>query len=263
MSEPFRSILAPGEPPAVEVVNPSGRSTAVLTCDHASPRVPASLEDLGVGRAELHDHIGWDIGAAMVARTLSALLDAPLVLSGYSRLVIDCNRPPGSPTSIPDVSGGVVIPGNARVSEREARARAEECFWPYQRAIEGLLDGRRERGAPAVVLCIHSFTPVLLGQARPWDVALLHGRDRRLAGYFIEELSREPGLVVGDNEPYRVTDAGDYGVPVHCERRGLLGALIEVRQDRIADEAGARSWAERLAGVYRRIEGRLGLGPAG
>jgi predicted N-formylglutamate amidohydrolase len=257
MSTSHLQILEPGEPPAVEVHNLAGRSTALVLCDHASRRVPASLANLGLTKDQLGEHIGWDIGAANVARRLSALLDATAVLSGYSRLVVDCNRPLGSPTSIAPMSGGIVVPGNARVSEEEARARADACFWPYHRTIERVLDERKARGVATVLLSIHSFTPSLLGQDRPWHVALLYGRDKRLAGHFIDELAAISGLEVGDNQPYQVTDSGDFSLPAYGERRGLHHAIFEIRQDGIGTEEGARAWADRLAELYGRIEARL------
>jgi predicted N-formylglutamate amidohydrolase len=253
----LRPLLFDDEPAAFEVVNAAGRGTAVLTCDHASWRLPRALGTLGLDDDARRDHIGWDPGAAEVARRLSRLLDAPLVLSGYSRLAIDCNRPPGEATSIPAVTGGVRVPGNEALGEGDRAERAEALFWPYQRALGALLDERRARGAPTAVLAIHSFTPSLQGEVRPWHGAMLYGKDRRLAGWFLEELSRERGLVLGDNEPYQVTDGGDYTVPVHAERRGLLGVRIEVRNDQLRDEAGQDAWAGRLARAYGAIEGRI------
>ncbi|WP_437680224.1 N-formylglutamate amidohydrolase [Sorangium sp. So ce131] len=259
---PAPSLLAPDEPPAFEVVNPDGRSSAVLLCDHAANVVPRRLARLGLYGDELSQHIGWDIGAARLSRRLSTLLDAPLVLSGYSRLVIDCNRPPGSPTSIPQISGGVPIPGNA-IDAAEAEARADACFWPYHRAAAALLDARRDRRKSTVVVCVHSFTPSLLGQDRPWHAAVLYGRDRRLAGPFLEALRREPGLCVGDNQPYYVTDGGDYSIPVHGEARGLPCVLLEIRQDGLTRDEDVEAWAQRLARIYREIEAALLPGAGG
>jgi predicted N-formylglutamate amidohydrolase len=250
-------VLEPGEPPAFEIVNEAGRARAVLTCDHASPRLPRRLGDLGVPEGDRLTHIGWDIGAALVARRLAELVDAPLVLSGYSRLAIDCNRPPGAPTSIPDATGGVEVPGNRGLAPASAAERAEALFWPYHNAIEALLDRRASAGRPALLVAVHSFTPSLLGQARPWRAALLYNRDRRLADLFREGLAREPGMIVGDNEPYRVTDGGDFTVPVHGERRGIPHVLFEIRQDEIGDPRGVEAWAARLAALVREAEARL------
>jgi predicted N-formylglutamate amidohydrolase len=254
---PASPLLDPDEPPAFEVVNPAGTGHAVLSCDHASPRLPRRLGDLGVSEADRLTHIGWDVGAALVARRLSALVDAPLVLSNYSRLAIDCNRPPGAPTSIPDTTGGVDVPGNRDLPPARAAERAAALFWPYHRAIEALLDARRDAGRPTCFVAVHSFTPVLLGAARPWRAALLYNRDRRLADLFRAALAREPDLPVGDNEPYRVTDGGDFGVPAHGERRGIPHVLFEIRQDEIDHPAGVDAWAARLAGLLREAGAAL------
>jgi predicted N-formylglutamate amidohydrolase len=250
-------LLEPDEPPAVSVVRPDGRASALLICDHASNRLPRALGDLGLPASRLQEHIAWDIGAANVARRMSERLNAPLVLSGYSRLVIDCNRPLGAATSMPELTCGVDVPGNAGLSPEASEARIEELFRPYHRAIEGIL---KERGGlRTAILSVHSFTPEPLRGPRPWDVGLLYGRDRRLADLFIEALRREPGLEVGDNQPYQVTATTDYGVPVHAEQAGRPGVLIEVRQDHIATAEGAARWGDRLAEAFAFFEERLWL----
>jgi predicted N-formylglutamate amidohydrolase len=252
-------MLLPDEPPPFEIVRPHATSRVVLTCDHASKRLPAALGTLGIDAADLATHIGWDIGAADVARTLSALLDATLVLTSYSRLVVDCNRPPEVESAIPEVSGGVPIPGNRGLDADVRALRVRTFHAPYHAAVAELLDERvRDRRAP-VLLSIHSFTPELNGQKRPWPVALLYGRDPRLAHRFLARLRGEAGLLVGDNEPYRVSDASDFTIPVHGERRGVLHTAFEIRQDGIADAAGARRWAERLSAHWRDIERELTL----
>lgn len=247
-------MLRPHEPPPFEVVRPDARSRLVLVCDHASNRVPESLESLGLPAAELETHIGWDIGAAAVARHLSALLDAPLVLSGYSRLVIDCNRPTHVPTSIPTTSGGVAIPGNEGLDGAARDARIRALFLPYHAAITALLDARTSGLGAPVLLSIHSFTPELFGRKRPWNIGLLYGKETRLAHAFLDRLKRDPALSVGDNEPYRVSPETDYTIPVHGEARGILHTALEIRQDGVADAEGARAWAGRIASIYREIQ---------
>ncbi len=244
-------MLQPHEPPAFEVVRPHARSRVLLVCDHASNRIPEALGSLGLSAETLGTHIGWDIGAAAVARHLSELLDATLVLSGYSRLVIDCNRPPEVASSIPTVSGGVVIPGNEGIDETEREARRRTFFESYHAAIAAILDARAARGGAASVmlLAIHSFTPELLGEKRPWPISLLYGSDARLAHACRDGLRRDPGLLVGDNEPYHVSAGSDHTIPVHGEARGLLHTAFEIRQDGVADAAGARAWAERIAAL--------------
>ncbi len=230
---------------SVELINADGRSSAVLVCDHASNRVPQRLGTLGLDAVQLADHIGWDPGAADVARRLSSLLDAPLVLSGYSRLVIDCNRPLRNAESIAEQSGGVPVPGNRGLSSRERESRINALFRPYHGAIDRLLDGRTQR--PSLLLSIHSFTPVLNGRPRPWHIGVSHGRDQRLAVLMIEVLAHSGEFTVGDNEPYPIEDDVDYTIPVHGEGRGLPSVMIEIRQDGIQTAVGAAAWAARLA----------------
>lgn len=245
------SLLAADEPAPFEVVRAEGASPFVLLCDHASRRMPRTLGDLGLDEDALASHIAWDLGIAEVARALSTRLDASLVLSGYSRLAIDCNRPLHVESSIPATTCDVRVPGNEGLDVAARSARQEALFWPYHRAIEGLLEARDERRAVSVIISLHSFTPSLYGTSRPWHMGVMYGRDRRLAERFFASLAREPALVVGDNEPYRVTDGSDYGVPNYAERHGRLGALIEIRQDLIADASGIEAWAARLEAVLR------------
>lgn len=243
------SLLRADEASAVSVERPDGCSPVFLTCDHASARIPLALGDLGVAAAELDRHIAWDIGALAVAQGLSDALDATLVASGYSRLVMDMNRPPHRADLFPVLSEATPIPDNAALDAAARQARHDALFEPYHGTITRLLEARRAR--PTLLVAMHSFTPVYAGVARPWEVALLSNRDRRVADYLLQALQRDPALTVGDNIPYRLTDDGDYGVPVHGEQRGIAHVLIELRQDCIASAAGQRAWIQRLAPLLR------------
>jgi len=245
-------LLAPDEPPAFEIVNADGSASAVLVCDHASNRIPRRLGTLGLRAEQLADHIAWDPGAAEVARSLSARLDAVLILSGYSRLVIDCNRPLDSPESIALRSAGVPVPGNGGLTPEERKMRVDALFRPYHRAIDRLLDRRTNR--PSLLLSVHSFTPMLDGQRRPWPIAVACGRERGLAALLLRALARRGDLLVGDNEPYPVEDAHDYTLPAHGEGRGIPHVMIEIRQDGIRTPADIAAWAARLAEAYRLVE---------
>lgn len=240
------------DPAAVDIVNPEGRSPYVLLCEHASNYIPESYGKLGLGDGDLQRHIAWDIGAAMVARRLSGLLDAPLVLSGYSRLLIDCNRPIASPTSIPEISEETVIPGNAGISDEERRYRAQTFYVPFQAAVSMVLDRRKSGGVPAKVVGVHSFTPVFKGVSRPWHAGVLFRHSRKLGIGLVESLTSF-GCPVAANQPYQIGDLSDYTVPVHGEKRGLDAVLFEVRQDLIAERTGAEGWAERLAAAMRAV----------
>ncbi len=241
------ALLGLGDPSPCEVIEAVSDSPLVLVADHAGQRVPARLEGLGLPQSELDRHIGWDIGIAAVTRLLAEQLGACAILQHYSRLVIDCNRPPGAPDSVAIQSDGTGIPGNAGLDAAALHQRRSEIFDPYHQRIEQELDRRQQSGASPILVAMHSFTPAMAGQARPWHVGVLYQRDSRLAGFLLHALRGEPGLVVGDNQPYSVSDATDYAIPVHGERRGLLHVELELRQDLVAGRGGQQQWAARLA----------------
>jgi predicted N-formylglutamate amidohydrolase len=255
-------LLAEDEPPAVVVENAGGRSPFFLTCDHAGRWLPRRLGMLGLPDAELERHIAWDIGAAGVARRMAATLDAILVLQPYSRLVIDCNRAPGVATSIVTISELTPIPGNQDLSEAETAARVEAIFRPYHDQITAELDRREREGRPTFLISVHSFTPVFKGESRRMQVAVLYNRDARFARLVHQLLLAEGDLVVGDNDPYAVSDETDYTIPVHGELRGLPHVELEIRQDLIADEAGQHAWANRLVRLLRAAHKRFTTGDA-
>jgi predicted N-formylglutamate amidohydrolase len=241
-----RRLLEPDESDPVIIRHADGASPFFLTCDHAGRRIPKTLGDMGLPAAEFDRHIAWDIGMAGVSRLVSDALDASLVEQVYSRLVIDCNRDPTVPSAIPEVSELTPIPANVAISPADRQARIEDVFVPYQAAIAGLLDRRAAEGRETLLVAMHSFTPVFKGFVRPWHVGVLYNRDPGLALILFDLFAKEGDLVVGDNEPYHVSDATDYGIPIHGERRKIPHVEIEIRQDLIADEKGQRAWAERL-----------------
>ena len=237
--------------PAVELVNPEGRAPVLLLCDHAGRRIPPWLEGLGLPGHELERHIAFDIGAAEVTRGLARLLDAPAVLCHVSRLVIDPNRLPGDPASIPAVSDGTVVPGNQELGPAEVRRRRAYAFMPYHRTVARQIARlRRLHGVPALI-SLHSFSPSLGRVARPWAVAVLWDEDTRLAAPVLAGLRRDPALAVGANEPYSGRFPIGYSIPFHAARGGLPHVTFELRQDLIADPEDAAAWAARLAGVLR------------
>ena len=250
-------LLGNQDVPPVFQENARGRSPFLLTCDHYGRLIPRILGDLGVPAGELTRHIAWDIGIAGVAEALSKQLDAHLIAQRYSRLVIDCNRPPAARSSIPRISEATTIPGNEALERDAAEARRHGIFDPYHRRIHDVIERRLRAGMPTVLVSLHSFTPVYAGIARPWHIGTLYHRDPRLPPLLLTQLRGESDLVVGDNEPYAVSDETDYTIPVHGEARGLMNSGIEIRQDLIADQAGERQWAERLARIFGEIETAL------
>ena len=253
------SRLTSEDPPPYSRIGPESADQAfVLVCDHASNAIPAHMERLGLDQSELDRHIGWDIGAAMVTESLSARLDAPAFLSGYSRLVVDCNRPLGSPTAVPPVSDGTVVPANQAVSPAEAAARTDALFRPYHDAIAAYLDRVIGAGAVPMLIAVHSFTPVFQGFVRPWEIGLLYEHDDRLVQPLKDALNAlRPGLTIGDNEPYAIIGPSDYSIPVHGQGRGLPHIEFEVRQDLIGTRDGVEEWAETLAAVLKRVHAAL------
>ena len=247
-------LLKPEDVPPVHEFNAGGRSPFLLTCDHYGRLIPRVLGDLGLPESELERHIAWDIGIAGVAEALSKHLGAHLIVQRYSRLVIDCNRPPHVASSIPPISEATTIPGNEGLSGEAATLRRREIFDPYHRRIGAVIDRRLHEARPTVLVALHSFTPVYAGIARPWHIGTLYHRDTRLPPLLLKLLRAEGDLVVGDNEPYAVNDETDYTIPVHAEARGLINTGIEIRQDLISDPSGEKSWADRLARIFAEIE---------
>ena len=251
-------LLAGDEPPPFEIVNQAGGAPLVLVCDHASNRVPRALHHLGLAPAPLREHIAWDIGAADVARRLSRRFDAPLALTNYSRLVIDCNRTLDDPSSIPAESDGVPVPGNRGLAQGQRLQRAEALFRPYHDAVARLVAKKSEGSAPAVI-SIHSFTPVFQRTRRPWHIGVLWNVDARISGPLLASLQRQPDILVGDNEPYSARDGVGYTIDAHAERAGLAHAALEIRQDLIATSNGAEHWAAIVGDALAAAFGDAGI----
>ena len=240
-------LLQAGDPPPVRVEDEGGRAPPLLLCDHASNDGPQALDRLGLPDRELNRHIGWDIGAAETAGHIARALDAPLVMSGFSRLVIDCNRRLDDPTSIPPVSDGTEIPGNSTLGAAERVARAEECFWPYHREISRRIDDFLGRDVRPAIVIVHSFTPRMNGFDRPWHIGVLWDGDTRLAPRLLDALRRRDDIHVGDNEPYSGRSEHEFTLSFHTQAHDRRPVSIEIRQDLIGDAEGCRRFAAILA----------------
>lgn len=246
------------EPHPVEILEGTLESGILLLCDHASNAVPPDLGDLGLPASEFQRHIAYDIGAAAVTRSLARRLNAPAILTRFSRLIIDPNRGRDDPTLVMRLSDGAVVPGNAKVDEAEIQRRIERFYDPYDAAISDAIHKAMASGHPPAIVTVHSYTPVWRGWPRPWHVGILWDADDRYAQPLLEGLADEKGLVVGDNEPYDGALAGDT-VDRHATIRGLANALIEIRQDLIASDEGAEEWAERFARLLKPLATRSEL----
>ena len=238
------------------LVNEAGSAPMVLICDHASNRVPPGYGDLGLGSAEFARHIAWDIGAAAITEIVAQRFDAPAILSTVTRLLVDCNRGFEDPNLTPAVSDGTEIPANRCVSQEERETRWRTYHQPYHAAITHAIDGKLASGRGPMVLSIHSMTPTLRGIARPWQITVCWDDDQRLSAPMLDALRAHSGIVVGDNEPYRLDPAEDYSVPHHATRRGLKHLMIEFRQDEIADKAGQQRWAKLFGDCLEQVLSR-------
>ena len=239
------SLLGPGDPLPVNGENLGARSPFLLVCDHAGREVPHSLGRLGVPAAEFERHIAYDIGALGLARALAARLDAGLIWQPYSRLVIDCNRDPGRADAMPQLADGARVAANLDLDQAGRARRVAAIHRPYHQAIAAALDRRAAQGLETALVLIHSFTPVMAGVTRPWRVGVLH-QDNPLSLAMLDRLNGEPGLAVGDNEPYAMDDV-DYTAPVHAKARGLEYLELETRQDLIGEADGQARYADLYA----------------
>lgn len=247
--------------PPVIVQNQDGASPFVLVCDHASNRIPERYGDMGLQARERFMHIAWDPGALAVAQALVALLDAPLVHSTVSRLVIDCNRPPDSAELIPTVSERTVIPANRGLPAAERAYRLATYHRPFHDAVAALLDQRESAGRENVLVTIHSYTPVYLDVPRPWPIGLIHGCDARFTRALHSALHAETGLDIGWNEPYAAHRGVTYTLEHHGDGRDIAATMIEIRNNEILEPDGVQAWAARvsrcLEHAHRHLERAL------
>ncbi|WP_417687112.1 N-formylglutamate amidohydrolase [Roseibium sp.] len=230
----------------------------LLLCDHARNAVPAEYGDLGLPPEQFERHIGYDIGVRPLTMELARRLNAPVLMTTYSRLLIDPNRGEDDPTIVMRLSDGAVVPGNSEVDHEERQRRIERFHRPYHTLIDETLDQMIGKAPAPVIVSIHSYTPVWRGVPRPWHAAILWDSDERAVRPFIEQLEAQGDLVVGDNEPYDGCLKNDT-MYRHATRRGIAHALLEVRQDLIADEKGVLEWADRLQPILEDLVSRPDL----
>lgn len=248
------SLIGPNDPPPVSIINEQGTGRLLLVGDHVSNTIPAAMDNLGLEEMILQQHVAYDIGTRQVLHYLSQQLNAPAVLAGYSRLLVDLNRSPEDPTLIPEQSDTVAIPGNQGLTREEKAQRVHSFYLPYRAAIDRHLLHFRRRGIVPAFICIHSFTPEMAGQTRPWQIGLMWDKDPRIALPLLKSLRAHPnGIIVGDNLPYSGKHQADYTIDHHAESTGLPHIAIEIRQDLIATEEKAVQWGRILSESLRDI----------
>ncbi len=245
-------IAAEFDEDAFEIIGGSTASGLVFLCDHAQARMPACYGQLGLSSQDLSRHIAYDIGAEAVTRALALAFDAPAVMSRFSRLLMDPNRGLDDPTLVMRIADGAIIPGNATIDRAEIEARIARFYQPYDDAIARTLAGIAATGQPPVIVSMHSYTPVMKGIARPWDITVIWDFDPRLNLALLAAMQTQPDWVVGENEPYQGGYAGDT-LDRHALRHGYAHALVEIRQDHIGTPEACTIWGERLAGLLRPL----------
>lgn len=243
-------LLTDDDPAPVEQINADSGAPLVLLCEHAGQAFPSKLGKLGLSNDVINSHRGWDIGAEQLARRIAATLNAPLILQRYSRLVVDCNRPPKSKSFIIDCSDGAIVPGNNGLSAADRAARTAAIFQPMERGLQDSFNASPRRAA----FSIHSFTPRMNGQSRPWHAGFLSRSDLRTATSLRDYIKAvAPGLSLAINEPYQIESDGDWFIPAHAEQRGLAHALIEVRNDELLTEQGIARWSDLLSRAITHV----------
>jgi len=210
------------------------------------------MGSLGLSEHDLKDHIGWDPGAGALARALAEALQCTAVLSAYSRLIVDLNRPLAEASLMPKVSDGRVIPANQAISPQERARRIDLLYWPYHTEVEAQLARLARTGSAPVMISVHSFTPAMkTGASRPWEIGVLYASDDRVATPLLDALAAA-GHTPGDNEPYSGVTHG-YAFRVHAHAQGFPHVELELRQDVIADATGVGRWAEILQNALEPI----------
>ncbi len=247
-----QAVLSEQEGECVAVERPDGSSPVVVICEHASSRLPERFGDLGLSEDARNSHIAWDPGALAVARGLSRNLDAPLIYQRFSRLIYDCNRPPGSPAAMPEVSEIYDIPGNRQLDSEERRARTDALYLPFHQRIRDLLSRRTALGMASVIVTIHSFTPIYNGQYREVELGILHDTDDRLANRMLA-LAGDASLYRTErNQPYGPQHGVTHTLQLHGVSNQLKNVMIEVRNDLIVDDVGQGVMADYLTGLIQR-----------
>ncbi len=246
-------LLQPLTDPHPSVVERcEGNSPFVFVCEHAGLDVPQALGDLGLKRYDWKQHIASDLGAKQLARLIAQQLNSTLIFQQYSRLVIDCNRAYTADSLIPEFSHGTEIPGNRGLGQQERIARIDEIHAPFHKKIKQELEVRQVQNIPTILVSIHSFTPNLGDEERPWQVGVQYAKNKEFANIVMGLLREDLTLCVGDNQPWPVNEMDDYTIPVHGDGRNIPYVMIEVRQDLIVKKAAQIDWAKRLSAIFER-----------
>ncbi|SIS96469.1 N-formylglutamate amidohydrolase [Neptunomonas antarctica] len=242
------------EQSSAELINPQGQSDVLLVCEHASHYIPENFANLGLSEAERLSHIGWDIGAAGMAQALSTKLDASLILQRYSRLLYDCNRPPSEASAVPPLSEMTEIPGNKDLTAEQRDYRVQHIYRPFHAEIAQQIAARKAAGRQTILVTIHSFTPLYMGQSRTVQLGVICHESNTFAKAFYQQASLESGFDIRMNEPYGPSDPVLHMVTRHGDEQQIPNVMLEVRNDLLIDAVGQHAWAQRVADALNSLE---------
>ena len=228
------------------------KSNLLILCDHASYYIPKKYKNLGVDIDDVKKHIGWDIGALKVAKKVVNKVNGTLIYSGYSRLLIDCNRSLKSKGAFIKKSENISIPGNDRITKKEKLNRARKYYFPYHNKIDRIINEKLKNNIVPILISIHSFTPVYFEKRRPWHIGLLQRADTRLSSIFKKEIKKYKKINLGINQPYKLDLAGDFTVPFFSESYGLPHILIEIKQDLLLKNNSVNFWSNLISKILEK-----------
>lgn len=240
-------LIGPGDPPPFVTYNDHGKTPVLLVADHASPLIPAGMNQLGLADWVLERHVAWDVGVDKLTQFLADKLDAQAVLAGFSRLIVDPNRKPGAASAFPEISDGIAIPGNLDLDEEQKDLRLQSFFNPYHDKITQRLERFDKQGIVPALIAVHTCSPVFDRVVRPWHIGIMWDRDPRIPVPLMKRFAQMDGICIGDNEPYSGRHPHDFTIDYHAEPAGLPHVGFEVRQDLVRDDEGAKKWAGILA----------------
>ena len=240
------------EVPPVSEIRPTSEVPCLLVCEHASAYIPAVYDGLGLSADQIQTHIGWDPGAFELAQGVSQHLGCSLVASNYSRLLIDCNRPTEVASCIVAQSEHIVIPGNQQVSDQERMRRINSIHCPFHKAVLGHVERLKRVQSLFPVIGIHSFTPVFLGQARPWEFSVMFTQESPFVSALRRAVEQHPTqIAVGYNEPYCARSIRAHTTEYCSDDHGLPAVIFEVRQDLLQGSAQRHTWQQFIASLIR------------
>jgi len=245
------------EEPAVQIINELGEGPFVLVCEHASNRIPAEFNSIGISNAAQQSHAGWDIGALALSKAMSTLLASPLVASTVSRLIYDCNRAPSSKTAIVPGSETEAIPGNLQLSSAQRSRRVEAVYQPFSQALSELLDRRQAQHISTCLVTVHSFTPVFHGKVRTVELGVLHDDDSALADLILEIATKHTTLLVERNQPYGPSDDVTHTLQKHALPRNMANVMLEIKNDLLLGSESIEEISQALSQLLSEALNRV------